>query len=58
MKVIIVLIASLMLAGCGKQLTRLMPKLDKIELPEELMKPPQELKTINKAEAPKDVPPK
>lgn len=58
MKVIIVLIASLMLAGCGKQLTRLMPKLDKIELPEELMKAPQELKTINKPEAPKDVPPK
>jgi hypothetical protein len=58
MKVVIVLIASLMLAGCGKQLTRLMPKLDKIELPEELMKPPQELKTINKPEAPKNVPPK
>ena len=58
MKVIIVLFVSLMLAGCGKQLTRLMPKLDKIELPEELMKPPQELKTINKPEAPKDVPPK
>ncbi len=53
---------SLMLAGCGKGLTRLMPKLDKIELPEELMKPPQDLKIIVKpnppAEAPADVPPK
>ena len=62
MKYLLVIVMSLMLAGCGNGLTRLMPKLDKIELPEELMKPPQELKIIVKpnppAEAPADVTPK
>ena len=51
-----------MLSGCGKAMTRLMPKIEKIDLPEELMKPPQELKIIVKppppqTETPKNVPP-
>lgn len=61
MKILFLCIASLLLTGCSSPLTRLMPKLDKIELPEELMKPPQELKIIVKpnppTEAPADVPP-
>jgi len=52
MKYILVVFMALMLTGCGKQLTRLLPKLEKIELPEELMKPPQELKIIVKPEQP------
>ena len=48
MKYILIIIASLMLAGCGSPLTRLLPKLEKIELPEELMVPAKELKLINK----------
>ena len=53
---------SLMLTGCGNAMTRLLPKMEKIDLPEELMVPPKELKIITKPtappEAPKDVPPK
>lgn len=63
MKYLLVIFMSLMLAGCGSTMTRLLPKLEKINLPEELMKPPQELKTIEKPAQPpqegaKDVPPK
>lgn len=67
MKYLLVIFMSLMLAGCGKGMTRLLPKLEKVNLPEELMKPPQELKIIEKppvpsstpqAEINKDVPPK
>ena len=62
MKFILIIIASLMLAGCGNPLTRLLPKLEKVELPEELMVPPKELKIITpptpQAELTKDVPPK
>ena len=66
MKLIIVVLFSLLLAGCGTPLTRLLPKLEKIELPEELMVPPKELKIIKKpvpptntpqAELTRDVPP-
>ena len=46
---------SLLLAGCST-MTRLLPKLEKIDLPEELMKPPQELKTIEKPAAPPSTP--
>lgn len=52
MKYLLIILMSLMLTGCGKAMTRLLPKLEKIELPEELMKPPQELKTIEKPAAP------
>ena len=52
MKYLLVIFMSLMLAGCGKGLTRLLPKLEKINLPEELMKPPQELKIIVKPDKP------
>lgn len=52
MKYLLIILMSLMLTGCGKAMTRLLPKLEKIELPEELMKPPQELKTIEKPVAP------
>ena len=51
MKYVLVIAASLMLAGCGNPLTRLLPKLEKVELPEELMIPPKELKLINKPTA-------
>jgi hypothetical protein len=46
MKYLLVICISLLLTGCGTPLTRLLPKLDKIELPEELMVPPKDLKTI------------
>lgn len=62
MKYLLIVAMSLMLAGCGKAMTRLLPKIEKIELPAELMVPPKELKIIVKpdlpAEALKDVPPK
>jgi hypothetical protein len=56
MKYLLVISMSLMLAGCGSTMTRLLPKLEKIDLPEELMKPPQELKTIEKPAAPPSTP--
>ena len=56
MKYLLVICASLMLSGCGSTMTRLLPKLEKIDLPEELMKPPQELKTIEKPVAPQPIP--
>jgi hypothetical protein len=52
MKHLLVITLALMLGGCGKGLTRLMPKIEKIDLPEELMKPPQELKIIVKPDPP------
>jgi|694.fasta_scaffold148464_7 starvation-inducible outer membrane lipoprotein len=55
MKYLLVISMSLMLAGCST-MTRLLPKLEKIDLPEELMKPPQELKTIEKPAAPPSTP--
>ena len=62
MKVLIIIAMALMLTGCGKAMTRLLPKIEKIDLPEELMVPPQELKIIEKPAAPqaeltRDVPP-
>jgi len=60
--ILILTTSSLLLTGCGSAMTRLLPKMEKIDLPEELMVPPKELKTITKPtappEAPKDVPPK
>jgi len=55
MKYLLVISMSLLLAGCST-MTRLLPKLEKIDLPEELMKPPQELKTIEKPSAPPSTP--
>jgi len=45
MKIILIIALSLMLSGCGKAMTRLLPKIEKIDLPEELMVPAKELKT-------------
>jgi hypothetical protein len=56
MKYLLAISISLMLAGCGSTMTRLLPKLEKIDLPEELMKPPQELKIIEKQAAPPSTP--
>lgn len=62
MKYLLIIVMSLMLTGCSSAMTRLLPKMEKIDLPEELMVPPKELKTITKptppVEAPADVPPK
>ena len=53
MKYLLIILLSVMLVGCsGNPMTRLLPKLEKIELPEELMKPPQELKIIEKPQPP------
>ena len=55
MKNLLLIVIALMLGGCSflsKPMTRLMPKLDKIELPEELMKAPQPLKIIVKPDPP------
>ena len=55
MKSLLVIVIALMLGGCSflsKPMTRLLPKLDKIELPEELMKAPQPLKIIVKPDPP------
>jgi hypothetical protein len=48
MKLIVVVFLSFMLVGCGNPLTRILPKLEKLDVPEELMIPPKELKTIEK----------
>jgi hypothetical protein len=48
MKYLLVILLSFSLAGCAKQLTRLMPKLEKLEPPAELMVPPKDLKIIEK----------
>ena len=52
MKYLLIICMSLLLTGCSNPLTRLLPKLDKIELPEELMVPPKDLKTITPAPKP------
>ena len=51
MKHLLLIVLAMTLAGCGNPLTRLLPKLEKIELPEELMVPPKDLKLINKPTA-------
>jgi hypothetical protein len=51
MKNLLVIAIALMLGGCSflnKPMTRLMPKIEKIDLPEELMKAPQPLNIIVK----------
>lgn len=48
MKYLLVILLSLSLVGCGNPLTRLLPKLEKLEVDPDLMKPPQELKLIEK----------
>jgi len=52
MKHLLVIVIALMLGGCGKGLTRLMQKIEKIDLPEELMKKPQDLLIIVKPDPP------
>ena len=52
MKLLIIIAMALMLTGCGKAMTRLLPKVEKIDLPEELMVPAKELKTIEKPATP------
>lgn len=52
MKYLLVICLSFMLVGCGKPLTRLLPKLEKLDPPEELMVPPRELKLIEKPATP------
>ena len=55
MKNLLVIVIALMLSGCGmfgKGMTRLMPKIEKIDLPEELMKKPQDLLIIVKPDPP------
>lgn len=58
MKYLLVILLSLSLAGCGNPLTRLLPKLEKLEVDPDLMKPPQELKIIEKPAAPPIAEPK
>lgn len=48
MKYLLVILLSLSLAGCGNPLTRLLPKVEKLEVDPILMEPPKELKIINK----------
>ena len=48
MKYLLVILLSVSLAGCGKAMTRLMPKLEKLEVDPILMEPPKELKLIQK----------
>ena len=48
MKYLLVILLSLTLAGCGNPLTRLLPKIEKLEVDPTLMEPPRELKIINK----------
>ena len=63
MKVVLVALMSLLLVGCGTPLTRMLPKLEKLEVDPSLMEPPRELKIIEKpeqtpqAELTRDVPP-
>lgn len=60
--ILILTVSALLLTGCGRAMTRLLPKMEKIDLPEELMVPPKELKTITKPTPPvqetTNVPPK
>jgi len=55
MRNLLVITIAMMLSGCsflGGGMTRLLPKIEKIDLPEELMKAPQELKIIVKPDKP------
>jgi len=62
MKLIIVAISFLFLAGCGNPLTRLVPKIEMPSPPNELMAPPKPLKTLvpptPQSELTRDVSPK
>lgn len=51
MKYLLVIFLSLSLVGCGNPLTRLLPKLEKLEVDPVLMAPPKELKLIQKPSA-------
>lgn len=51
MKVIVLISLSLLLVGCANPMTRLLPKLEKLEPPAELMEPPKQLKILVKPEA-------
>ena len=58
MKNLLLIVIALMLSGCSflsKPMTRLLPKIEKIDLPEELMKKPQDLLIIVKPDPPKEV---
>jgi hypothetical protein len=57
MKAILVASLCLFLAACGNPMTRLMPKLEKIEPPAELMEPPRKLKILVKPEETPNVSP-
>ncbi|MDC3266410.1 hypothetical protein OAU13_00625 [bacterium] len=63
MKVVLTALLSLLLVGCGNPLTRILPKLEKLEVDSSLMEPPKELKIIEKpiqtpqSEITRDVPP-
>jgi len=48
MRIILLSSIFLLLMGCGNPLTRLIPKVEKLEPPAELMVPPKDLKIINK----------
>jgi hypothetical protein len=48
MRYLLLILISLSLTGCANPLTRLLPKLEKLEVDADLMKPPQELKLIEK----------
>lgn len=48
MRYLLIILLSLSLTGCSNPLTRLLPKLEKLEVDADLMKPPQELKLIDK----------
>jgi hypothetical protein len=48
MRYLLIVLLSLSLTGCSNPLTRLLPKLEKLEVDADLMKPPQELKLIDK----------
>ena len=53
MKSLLVILLSLSLVGCASPLTRLLPKLKRVDPPQELMIPPKDLKLIEKPVAEK-----
>lgn len=48
MRILLLILLSLFLVGCANPLTRLLPKLEKLEVDPDLMKAPQPLILINK----------
>lgn len=48
MKYLLVILLSIGLVGCASPLTRLLPKIERVDPPAELMAAPKELKLINK----------